>query len=97
MKLKKSQQVIIQIQEYKKIDLLPMFSPSLNEAPKEYSNPLDRWRKQKHLTFLATLAWRVPSIPATVAPSERVISTAGHKITKLRASLSECICSHIST
>ena len=55
---------------------------------KEFSNPLDWWRdNQYEFYLLALLARRILCIPSTSAPSERVFSTAGHTITKLRASL----------
>ena len=55
---------------------------------KEFSNPLDCWRdNQYQFNLLALLARRILGIPSTSAPSERVFSTAGHTITKLRPSL----------
>ena len=55
---------------------------------KEFNNPLDWWRdNQYQFNLLALLARRILCIPSTSAPSERVFSTAGHTITKLRASL----------
>ena len=42
---------------------------------------------QYQFNLLALLARRILCIPSTSAPSERVFSTAGHPITKLRASL----------
>ena len=55
---------------------------------KEFSNPLDWWHdNQYHFNLLALLARRILCIPSTSAPLESVFSTAGHTITKLRASL----------
>ena len=54
----------------------------------EFSYPLDWWRdNQYQFNLLAFLARRILCIPSTSAPSERVFSSAGHIITKLRASL----------
>ena len=49
---------------------------------------MDWWRdNQYQFNLLALMARRVLCIPSTSAPSERVFPTAGHTITKLRASL----------
>ena len=55
----------------------------------EFSNPfLEWWRDNQYLfNLFALLARRILCIPSTSALSERVFSTAGHTITKLRASL----------
>ena len=49
---------------------------------------MDWWcDNQYQFNLLALLARRILCIPSTSAPRERVFSTAGHTITKLRASL----------
>ena len=71
------QRVRVQIREYR---LLPPMAMKVD--------PLDSWRdNQCQFKFFALLARRVLCIPSTSAPSERAFSTAGHTITKLRASL----------
>lgn len=53
-----------------------------------YNNPLDMWRKRaKEFPYLARLARRVLSIPATQAQSERMFSAAGLTVNKRRGSL----------
>ena len=76
----------MQIREYR---LLPPMAMKVDlGGKKEFSNPLDWWRdNQYQFNLLALLARRILCIPSTSAPSERVFSTAGHTITKLRASL----------
>ena len=57
---------------------------------KEFSNPLGLWRDNEYqFSLLALLARRILCIPPTSAPLERTqfLPTAGHTITKLRASL----------
>ena len=50
------------------------------------SNPLLWWKeKEKNYPHIAKLARRILCIPATAAPSERVFSTAGLTISKLRS------------
>ena len=58
------------------------------KAPVNTSNSLDWWRAHENeFPQLAPLARRYLAIPATEVPSERVFSSAGMTITKLRASL----------
>ena len=53
-----------------------------------FENPLDWWRvNETNFPYLAKLALKYLSIPATSAPSERVFSTAGLTIAKDRARL----------
>ena len=80
------QRVRVQIREYR---FLPPMAMKVDlKGKKEFSNPLDWWRdNQYQFNLLALLARRILCIPSTSAPSERVFSTAGHNITKLRASL----------
>ncbi|CAN0524116.1 unnamed protein product, partial [Laminaria digitata] len=53
-----------------------------------YNNPLEMWRKrEKEFPYLARLARRVLSIPATQAQSERMFSAAGLTVNKRRGSL----------
>ena len=76
----------MQIREY---GLLPPMAMKVDLGGKKlFSNPLDWWRdNQYQFNLLALLARRILCMPSTSAPSERVFSTAGHTITKLRASL----------
>lgn len=53
-----------------------------------YNNPLDTWRKKaKEFPYLAKLARRVVSIPATQAQPKRMFSAAGLTVNKRRRSL----------
>jgi hypothetical protein len=54
-----------------------------------FNNALDWWCiKQQQYPFLAKIAIRLLAIPATLAPSERLFSTAGITIAKERSRLS---------
>ena len=82
------EKVRVQIRDYKLLPFLPMKGQDAG-GKRDFNNPLDWWRLHQHrFDLLALLARRILCIPATSAPSERVFSTAGHTITKLRASLS---------
>ncbi len=51
-------------------------------------NPLEWWKiHEKNFPHVSNIARQVLSIPATSAASERVFSTGGRTISKLRASL----------
>ena len=53
-----------------------------------FSDPLSWWQiHEKTLSYLITLARRLLCVPATSAPSERVISVAGLTISKCRTSV----------
>ena len=81
------ERVKVQIKEYRLLPAMPM-KVDAPGGKKAFSNPLDWWRDNQHqFKLLASLARRILCIPSTSAPSERVFSTAGHTITKLRASL----------
>ena len=59
-----------------------------HDGPLQISNPLEWWRKnQCRFPRLALLAARYLAVPATSAPVERLFSTAGLTISKLRARL----------
>ena len=76
---------------FKKARGMLMFRDGTNakgETNMVYNNPLDMWRKRaKEFPYLARLARRVLSIPATQAQSERMFSAAGLTVNKRRGSL----------
>lgn len=61
---------------------------SLAELDDDFANPLEWWKiHQLQLPQLAKLAMRLLCVPATSVPCERVFSTAGLVVNKLRSSL----------
>jgi hypothetical protein len=81
-----------------KLSILALFTKENNQDElmrykkeqqiKEEEDPLEWWRKNKRsYKVLARLARQYLAIPATSAPSERLFSSAGNVISKLRSSL----------
>lgn len=83
--------VSTEVASFRKARGMLMFRDETNakgETKLVYNNPLEMWRKRaKEFPYLARLARRVLSIPATQAQSERMFSAAGLTVNKRRGSL----------
>jgi hypothetical protein len=74
----------LEIQLYKAVKGMKLQDPLTGL----FGNPLDWWRvNETNFLYIAKLALKYLSIPATSAPSERAFSTAGLTIAKDRAQL----------
>ena len=69
---------------------------SINKEDGSFTNPLDWWRiKEQQFPLLAKLAIQLLAKPTTSAPSERVFSTAGLTISKLRSRLDPTVANEL--